>query len=63
MSNKKFKLLGLPSIVSIMLIMDIIDGDFTDISVLDAVKLILYGIIILISLKDWLKLKNREAHK
>ena len=46
-----------------MLIMDIIDGDFTDISVLDAVKLILYGIIILISLIDWLKLKNREAHK
>lgn len=63
MSNKKFKLFGLPSIVSIMLIMDIIDGDFTDISVLDAVKLVLYGIIILISLIDWLKLKNREVHK
>ena len=63
MDSRKFRLLGLPSIVSTMLIMDIIDGDFTDISVLDAVKLVLYGIIMLISLIDWLKLKNREAHK
>ena len=63
MDSRKFRLLGLPSIVSTMLIMDIIDGDFTDISVLDAVKLVLYGIIMLISLIDWLKLTNREAHK
>ena len=63
MDRRKIRLLGLPSIVSTMLIMDIMDGDFTDISVLDEVKLVLYGIIILISLIDWLKLKNREVHK
>ncbi len=60
MNNRKFKLLGLPLIVSIMLIMDIIDGDFTDISVLDAVKLVLYGIIILISFIDWFKEQKKE---
>ena len=60
MNNRKFKLLGFPSIVSIMLIMDIIDGDFTDISVLDAVKLVLYGIIILISFIDWFKEQKKE---
>jgi len=63
MDRRKFRLLGLPSIVSTMLIIDIIDGDFTDILVLDAVKLVLYGIIMLISLIDWLKLKNREAYR
>lgn len=63
MNRRKFRLLGLPSIVSTMLIIDIVDGDFTEISALDGVKLVLYGIIVLISLIDWLKLKNREAHK
>jgi len=43
-----------------MLIMDINDGDFTDISVLDAVKLVLYGIIILISFIDWFKEQKKE---